>query len=104
MYTHQYPHQDNTNMKLEMKITKCTGEGQGSCKMCADNGKWNRVWMTLLFKIDGLDGCYCSECTKKILKEGGIHVSNGSDHINTGHGGCGQHDMQGDHSEEVMRR
>lgn len=52
-----------------MKITKCSGEGQGSCKRCADNGKWNRQWMCFLFKIEGLDGCYCSDCIKKISNE-----------------------------------
>lgn len=24
-----------------MKVTKCTGEGQGSCKRCSDKGKKN---------------------------------------------------------------
>jgi hypothetical protein len=52
-----------------MKITKCTGEGQGSCKRCSDNGKWNRSWMVFLYKIEGLEGCYCSDCVKEI--EGG---------------------------------
>lgn len=104
MHTYQYPRQDNTDMKLEMKITRCTGEGQGSCKMCSDNGKWNRMWMGMLFKIDGLDGCYCGECTKKILKEGDIHVGSNSDHIDTGYDGCGQHDMQSNDPEEVVHR
>lgn len=52
-----------------MKITKCTGEGQGSCKMCTDNGKWNRTWMCFLNKIEGLEGCYCNDCTKEIVGE-----------------------------------
>ena len=46
-----------------LKITRCQGEGQGSCKMCSDNGKWK----CFLFKIEGLEGCYCSDCVKKIL-------------------------------------
>ena len=50
-----------------LKITRCQGEGQGSCKMCSDNGKWNRNWMSLLFKVEGFEGCYCSDCVKKIL-------------------------------------
>lgn len=49
-----------------IKIRKCTGEGQGSCKRCSDNGKWNRTWMCFLYKIDGLPGCYCWECVKKL--------------------------------------
>lgn len=52
-----------------LKVTRCTGEGQGSCKRCTDNGKWNRTWMCFLNKIEGYDGCYCNECTKKILKD-----------------------------------
>ena len=52
-----------------MNITKCTGEGHGSCKRCTmhDNGKWNRTWMCFLNEIEGYDGCYCNDCTKEIL-------------------------------------
>lgn len=50
-----------------LKVTKCHGEGQGSCKGCTDNGKWNRIWTSMLFKIEGMSGCYCSECVHKIL-------------------------------------
>ena len=49
-----------------LKITRCKGEGQGSCKMCMDNGKWNTNWMRFLYEIEGYEGCYCSECAKKI--------------------------------------
>lgn len=52
-----------------IKVTKCTGEGQGSCKRCEDNGKWNRNWMSLLSKIEGLPGCYCSDCVEQIKRE-----------------------------------
>ena len=52
-----------------IKVTQCKGEGQGSCKRCVDNGKWNRSWMCFLYKIDGYDGCYCSNCVKEIAKE-----------------------------------
>ena len=52
-----------------MKVTKCDGEGQGSCKRCADNGKWNRNWMSFLNKIENLDGCYCDSCTRDIVKD-----------------------------------
>ena len=49
-----------------MKITKCMGEGQGSCKRCSDNGKWNRTWMCFLYKIEGYEGCYCGDCVKEL--------------------------------------
>lgn len=52
-----------------MKVTKCSGEGQGSCKRCSDKGKWNRVWCCFLYKIEGLEGCYCSDCVKEIISE-----------------------------------
>lgn len=52
-----------------MKITKCTGEGQGSCKRCTDKGKWNRMWCCFLYKIEGYEGCYCSDCVKEITAE-----------------------------------
>ena len=52
-----------------MKITKCIGEGQGSCKKCNDMGIWNRIWTSFLYKIEGLDGCYCYDCVEKIAKE-----------------------------------
>lgn len=57
-----------------MKVTKCKGEGQGSCKRCSDKGKWNRMWMCFLYKIEGYEGCYCADCVKEIkaeVKEGG---------------------------------
>ena len=53
----------------KLKITQCTGDGQGSCKRCSDNGKWNRNWMSLLYKIEGREGCYCSDCIEEIQKE-----------------------------------
>lgn len=56
-------------MKMDgntVKVIKCKGEGQGSCKMCNDNGIWNRSWMCFLYKIEGYEGIYCSECVKKI--------------------------------------
>ena len=52
-----------------MKVTQCKGEGHGSCKRCKDKGKWNLAWMCFLYKIEGLDGCYCRECVKEIEKE-----------------------------------
>lgn len=50
----------------ELKITQCKGEGQGSCKRCTDNGKWNVNWMCFLYKIEGKEGCYCFDCVKEI--------------------------------------
>lgn len=52
-----------------MKVTKCTGEGQGSCKRCSDKGKWNRMWCCFLYKIEGYEGCYCADCIKEIAKD-----------------------------------
>lgn len=52
-----------------MKVTKCTGNGQGYCKRCSDKGKFYRTWCCFLYDIDGYDGHYCSDCTKKILAE-----------------------------------
>lgn len=52
-----------------IKTTQCKGEGLGSCKRCDAKGKWNRTWMTLLYKIEGMDGCYCSQCVKEIKDE-----------------------------------
>jgi hypothetical protein len=56
-------------------MTECTGEGQGSCKRCSDNGRWNRTWMCFLYKIEGLEGCYCRDCVKEIQNEkGGANI------------------------------
>lgn len=52
-----------------MNITKCKGEGQGSCRRCNERGKWNRSWMCFLNKIEGVEGIYCNDCTKEILSE-----------------------------------
>lgn len=54
--------------KKNLKIVRCKGDGQGSCKMCNDNGKWNRNWMCLLYKVEGYEGCYCSYCVEKIKR------------------------------------
>lgn len=50
-----------------MKVTQCTGEGMGSCKRCSDNGKWNMNWMCFLYKIEGYEGCYCSDCVLSLI-------------------------------------
>lgn len=62
-------HHVNLGIINMIKVTKCTGEGQGSCKRCEDNGKWNRSWMSLLSRIEGLPGCYCSDCVEQIKRE-----------------------------------
>lgn len=53
----------------QLKITRCVGEGQGSCKRCSDKGKWNSMWTCFLYKVEGYKGCYCSDCVKEIQKE-----------------------------------
>lgn len=52
-----------------MKVTRCTGEGHGSCKRCSDKGKWNITWMCFLYNVEGYDGCYCEDCVKEIKAE-----------------------------------
>lgn len=51
-----------------MNVSKCKGEGHGSCTRCSERGKWNRMWM-FLNHIEGLEGFYCNDCTKEILSE-----------------------------------
>ncbi len=51
------------------KVSRCYGEGQGSCKRCNDRGIWNIYWMSFLYKIEGYDGCYCSHCVQEIIEE-----------------------------------
>ena len=50
-----------------MKITRCSGNGLGSCTGCDNKGHWNRVWNTLLFEVEGYPGRYCSNCLREIL-------------------------------------
>ncbi len=53
----------------KLNVTQCKGEGQGSCKRCVDNGKWNQNWMCFIYHIEGHEGCYCLDCVKEIEKE-----------------------------------
>lgn len=53
----------------KLKVTPCTGEGQGSCKRCTDKGKWNLNWMCFLYHIEGYEGCYCRDCVEAIQEE-----------------------------------
>ena len=55
---------------------KCEGEGQGECKKCSDDGKWNRSWMCFLYKIEGMEGCYCEKCVREITMKGKINNEN----------------------------
>lgn len=61
-----------------MKITTCKGEGLGSCTNCDKNGKWNRIWMSMLYKIEGMDGIYCSDCVKEITGKD-LYIKNQDD-------------------------
>lgn len=54
---------------MNLKITRGEGEGQGSCRRCNEKGIWNRNWMSMLCKIEGYDGYYCSDCVKEIKAE-----------------------------------
>lgn len=49
---------------------QCLGNGQGSCKRCTGNGKWNLTWTVMLFKLTPDDDapCYCSDCIREVLK------------------------------------
>ncbi len=51
---------------MDFKVTRCSGEGQGSCTRCTYLGKYNRTWMCFLSNIEGLSGCYCSDCVSDI--------------------------------------
>ena len=50
------------------KVTRAQGHGQGSCFRCEEKGKWNRIWMCFLYRIENIEGLYCWDCVKEILK------------------------------------
>lgn len=52
---------------VDARVTRCQGEGAGSCARCEKTGKWNRTWMCFLYRIEGMDGCYCSNCVEELL-------------------------------------
>lgn len=52
-----------------MKVVRCQGEGQGSCRRCTEKGIWNISWMVFLYKIEGMEGVFCSNCVKEIQEE-----------------------------------
>ena len=54
---------------LDLEFEQCSGNGLGSCTRCEEKGKWNRAWMSFLYKIKDMDGCYCYECVKDIAIE-----------------------------------
>lgn len=51
-----------------LKIIRCEGNGQGSCKGCDDKGIWNRHWICFLYKIQGQEGCYCEKWRNKKMR------------------------------------
>lgn len=53
----------------QIKVTRCVGEGQSECRRCKHIKGWHRIWMCFLYKIEGIDGFYCLDCVKEILKE-----------------------------------
>lgn len=50
-----------------LKIRQCEGNGLGSCTLSEMRGKWNRAWMEFIYKIEGIDDCYCYKCVQEIL-------------------------------------
>lgn len=54
-----------------MKVSRCKGEGQGSCVGCNEKGIYNRNWMCFLYKIENLSGCYCRDCVNELSLERG---------------------------------
>lgn len=48
-----------------MNVIKCEGNGQGSCKRCLDQGKWDRMWMCFLYHIEGMVGAIVMIALKK---------------------------------------
>lgn len=60
-----------------MKIRKCVGNGQGECTRCAKLKGFNRHWTSMLYKIDGCSGTYCSQCIndfKRLCNEMNIRL------------------------------
>lgn len=53
-----------------MKICKAEGHGQSECRRCKELGKWSLTWTSFLYRIEGINGYFCYECTKEIEKEG----------------------------------
>ena len=53
-----------------MKICKAEGHGQSACRRCTELGKYSWTWTSFLYKIEGINGYFCYECTKEIEKEG----------------------------------
>lgn len=62
-----------------VKMRQCEGNGLGTCTLCNRKGIWNRRWMCFLYKIDGMDGCYCYDCANEILAK--INSSDESERV-----------------------
>lgn len=52
-----------------LKIIRCEGNEECSCKKCDDKGIRNRYGMSSLYKIEGQEGYYCEECIKEIIRK-----------------------------------
>lgn len=50
-------------------MKQCSGNGQGSCKICEEKGVWNRHWMSFLYTVEGYEGIYCYECAKELERK-----------------------------------
>lgn len=50
-------------------VEKCSGEGQGSCKMCEQEGIWNRHWMWDLYKVKEYKGTLCLTHAYELIRK-----------------------------------
>jgi len=55
------------NDKFQEKSYKGYWYGLETNELCELLANVN--WMCFLYKIEGLEGCYCSDCVKKITEE-----------------------------------
>lgn len=53
----------------DLRITRCVGEGQCSCRRCEEIHGWNRIWTSMAYKIEGYEGVYCSKCVEAIKEQ-----------------------------------
>lgn len=62
----------NKGENMEEDIVKAKGNGQSCCYKCKAEGKWSLTWTSFLYRIkkDNYEHLYCSNCAKKIMKEG----------------------------------
>ena len=55
-------------MKKIRAITQCKGEGQGSCRRCLQIYGWSTEWMHFLYRVEGIEGLYCSKHAEQVAK------------------------------------